>query len=168
MQVLRELGFSEERLQSSVIEVWNKMDLLAGEELAEGGGEGPAEQESGLQGSLGAHPRGSSSCSTPIRRWRRRRAPAAAVAADRAAAQPPAVPKPPLDAYEAAELVWEAVLSGSGAAGGGAGGKLPAAVLTSVTAGAGLPQLLLQMEQKVGWGFLFCDSCSLSIGFGLV
>ncbi|GAB4821475.1 hypothetical protein N2152v2_008521 [Parachlorella kessleri] len=66
--------------------------------------------------------------------------------------------KPELDAYEAAELMREVVLQASGASwgrlsssgrGSGDMGGLPAAVMTSVTKGAGLPQLLLEMEHKL-------------------
>lgn len=192
MQVLQELGISEERLQSSVVEVWNKADLLAqgagsGEALA--GGSAPASGASSgpspspEKGPPPAAAEGAAAAATE----------AAAAAAERPArggAAPPQLPPslahvrrlleahaaaaevakakrgrgrggpaaPVFDAWEAGRVVRKAALARAAEAGGGGAagkrrtpaGQLPTAVLTSVKEGAGLPQLLLEMEHKVG------------------
>lgn len=198
-QVLRELGLSEKKLQQSLIEVWNKADLLArppGEVQQPpgqpaGAGEGPqaaAEAQQTQQGPArlqGEEQKEQQQQALPHLGFIRQLldAHAAAVAEAEAAKAAGGRPRarrrraggaaggpdaPPLDALGAAELLREVVLEAATEAGGSGDAQsghsaqrvLPTAVMTSITEGAGLPQLLLEMEKKVGE----CADCVCWVG----
>lgn len=55
LQVLRDLGISETRLQNGLVEVWNKTDLLSSESIPEAPAQLSASSEPVVSSSSGAH-----------------------------------------------------------------------------------------------------------------
>ena len=55
LQVLRDLGISETRLQNGLVEVWNKTDLLSSEPTPEAPAQLSASSEPVVSSSSGAH-----------------------------------------------------------------------------------------------------------------